>query len=107
MLVAGAACGASLAWSHGRLFAAPSAATWMGYNLVHVVLLAPLGVASIVAFEPVTTVAALVAADAPPSELIARAMPLLGLILALAVVFALGFMLLERRSRDRPPVVVA
>lgn len=87
MLFAGAACGACLAWSYRRLFAAPTVRTWLGYNLVHVALLALLGLASILVFEPVTTIAALVEADGPPSDLIAQATPL-------TLAFTLGSVLL-------------
>lgn len=73
MIAAGALCGVCVAWSFNRLF--PRAA-WIGYNLCYVGLLVLLGVASIVVFEPVTTVAALLAADEPPRELMRMATPL-------------------------------
>ena len=56
MLVAGAVCGACLAWSYGCLFAQPSASTWWWYNLAYVALLALLGLTSIALFEPITTI---------------------------------------------------
>jgi hypothetical protein len=75
MLLAGAACGLSIAWSHRRVFARPTTATWLGYNAAYVLLLTLLGVGSIVVFEPVTTIAELIAAGGPPDALIASAMP--------------------------------
>jgi hypothetical protein len=76
MMAAGALCGVCVAWSFSRLFPAPTQASWIGYNLFYVALLVLLGVASIVVFEPVTTAAALLAADEPPRELMRMATPL-------------------------------
>jgi hypothetical protein len=76
MLLAGALCGVCVAWSFSRLFPAPTPAAWIGYNVCYVGLLVLLGSASIVVFEPVTTVDALLAADEPPRELMRMAMPL-------------------------------
>lgn len=76
MLIAGAVCGLCLAWSHGRLYRPPSVASWVGYNGAYVVLLALLGVVSIMVFEPITTIPELIAANGPPEALIAQAMPL-------------------------------
>jgi hypothetical protein len=76
MLLAGAACGLCVAWSYDRLFPIATPGTWIRYNAAYVVLLVLLGAASIVAFEPVTTIAELVAAGGPPDALIATAMPL-------------------------------
>jgi hypothetical protein len=78
MLAAGALSGACLAWTYGLLFEAPTAAGWWLYNGVWVALLVLLGVASFLVFEPVTTMAAVMAAGgAPPDELMRQATPLM------------------------------
>lgn len=76
MLIAGAACGASLGWSHGLLFAPPSARSWLLYNLAHLAGLVGLGIASVLYFEPVVSMVAMITSSAPPDELFAQAMPL-------------------------------
>ena len=76
MLVAGAVCGACLAWSYGCLFAQPSASTWWRYNLAYVALLALLGLTSIALFEPITTIPQLLADPRPPVQLFQKTVPL-------------------------------
>jgi hypothetical protein len=76
MSVAGAISGALLAWSHSRLFPLGTPVNWLGYNALHVLLLGVLAVASIAWFEPITTFSAVVAANAPPRELMSKALPL-------------------------------
>src|SRR5512141_1754473 len=75
MMVAGAACGATIGWSYGRLFE-PSVRTWLGYNASYVIALAVLGLVSVAAFEPRTTMAELLTLDGPPADLIGDAFPL-------------------------------
>jgi hypothetical protein len=75
MVVAGAICGASIGWSYGRLFQ-PGIRTWLVYNASWVVALAVLGVVSIAAFEPRTTMAEVLRLSGPPVELIGDALPL-------------------------------
>ncbi len=75
MLVAGAACGAALAATFGMV-RTPTPMTWFAYNAVWVALLGSLSVASILVFEPITTVAELIEADGPPDELIGQALPM-------------------------------
>lgn len=76
MLIAGGLCGACIGWGYAVLAIVPSLRSWLGYNALYVALLGGLGVASVIAFEPVTTVAALIAEGGPPGQLIGRAMPL-------------------------------
>ena len=79
MLVAGAVCGACLAWSYGCMFARPSASTWWRYNLAYVALLALLallGLTSIALFEPVTTIPQLLTDARPPVQLFRKTVPL-------------------------------
>ncbi|HEY4753302.1 MAG TPA: hypothetical protein VIH37_08460, partial [Candidatus Limnocylindrales bacterium] len=75
MMVAGAVCGATIAWSYGRLFE-PSIRTWLGYNAGYVVALAVLGLVSVAVFEPRTTMAEVLTLDGPPLDLIGDALPL-------------------------------
>ncbi|CAN5796390.1 hypothetical protein BH23GEM9_BH23GEM9_15990 [soil metagenome] len=93
MMAAGAVCGMCLAWSYRLLFERVSAAGWVGYNLMFVALFILLGAVSLVAYEPVYTIPALIAGAQPPGELISRVMPLtvaLALISALAISLAWG-----------------
>lgn len=89
MLVVGATCGVSLAWSYRLLFGTPGLATWMLYNATYMILLVILGIASLLLFEPVTTSAAVIAASEPPGDLIASALPLtLGFLLGAVVLIS-------------------
>lgn len=76
MAVAGALCGLCIAWSYRLLQARPSVTGWLGYNLIYVAMLGLLGAASVVVFEPTTTLAAVIEANEPPTELIMTAMPM-------------------------------
>ena len=87
MLVAGALCGALVSWSYGLLVAATSLRSWLGYNLIYVTLFVLLGAASVLLFEPVTTMAAVVTTNGPPTDLIDQAMPM-------TAVFTLGMAVL-------------
>ncbi len=82
MMIAGAACGATIGWSYGRLFD-PSIRTWLGYNASYVIALAVLALASVAAFEPRMTMAELLTTDGPPSDLIGAALPM-------TILFTLG-----------------
>lgn len=86
MMVAGALCGLCVAWSYSVLSRAPSFGGWLRYNTVCVVLLALLAVASVLTFDPVTTMAALIVANGPPHDLIGQAMPMTAIFTALAAV---------------------
>ena len=76
MMVAGVLCGLCVGWSYTVVETKPSLGGWLRYNLLYVATLALLGAASVVAFEPETTMAALIAANGPPEALIGQAMPL-------------------------------
>jgi hypothetical protein len=76
MMVAAAVCGVCLGWSYGLLVQAPSTRSWLRYNALYVGMFVLLGAASVLVFEPVTTIAALVVANEPPDELIRQAMPM-------------------------------
>jgi hypothetical protein len=95
MLVAGAICGLCVGWSYALLVQSPSMGNWLRYNMLFLAMFVLLGVASILVFEPVTTVAALVAANEPPDELIGQAMPMT---LAFTLVTVVLVSLLYKRS---------
>ena len=76
MMVAGAVCGLCIGWTYRLLFAAPSIGSWWRYNLTYVAMFVALAAASVLVFEPRATMAALVAADEPPGELIGAALPM-------------------------------
>lgn len=87
MVVAGALCGALVSLSYGLLAAVPSLRGWLVYNLVYVFLFGLLGALSVLIFDPVTTMAAVVNLNGPPTALIDRAMPM-------TILFALGIAVL-------------
>jgi hypothetical protein len=76
MMVAGAVCGVCVGWSYGLLVEKPSVGSWLRYNMLYVAMFVLLGVASVLVYDPMTTIAALVAANEPPGELIRQAMPM-------------------------------
>lgn len=98
MLVAGALCGLSIGWSYGLLVRRPTAVNWLGYNLVYVLTLMLLGLASALLFEPVVSMAALMQANGPPDALIAQALPMT---LVFTLASALGISLLYGPSRSK------
>jgi hypothetical protein len=95
MLVAGILCGMGIGWSYGHLVERPSVRSWLGYNLVYVLMLMLLGAASAVVFEPVVSMAALMQTNGPPDALIAQALPMT---LVFTVASAIGISLLYGRS---------
>jgi len=68
MVVAGAVCGLCIARTYGCLFDEPSIGSWIGYNMLDIVMSGLLGAASAVVFEPVTTLAASGVDDTPTLE---------------------------------------
>jgi hypothetical protein len=94
MLVAGALCGAAVCWSYAMLVERPSFKSWLGYNLVYDGLFMLLGLASLILFEPVTTMAAVISANGPPEALIGQALPVTAgftVIMAVIISFLYGF----------------
>lgn len=76
MLLAGALCGLCIGWSYGRLVDRPSIGSWIRYNVLYVAMLMLLGAASVIIFEPIVSMAALMALNGPPNELIRQALPM-------------------------------
>jgi hypothetical protein len=92
MAIAGAICGACLGWSYARLFAVPSVGGWLGYNAAYIVMFGLLGAVSVVVFEPVTTMAAILERGGPVDDLIVQALPMtLAFTLATAALISLVF----------------
>ena len=92
MLVAGAICGLCLAWSYSLVVPTFAVRTWLQYNLVYLVMFVALGLTSMAAFEPVTSIAALLQTNEPPRALIGRALPVTGLFtLATAALLSLVY----------------
>lgn len=58
------------------MFETPWVGSWLRYNMVYVLMFVLLGIVSVLVFEPVTTIMALVVANEPPDELIGQAMPM-------------------------------
>lgn len=61
MAIAGALCGACVAWSYGVIIRTRSLVSWASYNSSYIGLLVLLGVISLAVFEPVTTIPLLMA----------------------------------------------
>ena len=95
MAAVGALCGLCLAWTYGSLFEVRSVSNFLRFNLVFLAMFALLGVASVLVFEPVETMAALIEANEPPIALIWRAMPM-------TVAFTLGTAALLSALFGRP-----
>jgi len=76
MMIAGALCGICMGWSYGLLYNTHTAGNWIQYNTMYVILFIFLGIISVIVFDPKTTIAALIAANQPPRELIREAMPM-------------------------------
>lgn len=76
MLIAGMLCGGLVSWSYSLLVNTNTLKSWLGYNLIYTVLFGLLGAASVLIYEPVTTMDAVVNLNGPPTELINQAMPM-------------------------------
>lgn len=76
MATAGVLSGIFIGGSFGLLFESPSIKHWTQYNSIFIFMFLLLGVSSILLFDPVTTVAALMAQNERPDELINKAMPM-------------------------------
>jgi len=83
MILAGALCGLCLGWTYRLLFEAPTLGSWLGFNAIYVGMFGLLGLASVLIFEPVSTIPELMATNGPPDQLIRQAMPM-------TVTFTLG-----------------
>lgn len=92
MLLAGALCGLCLAWSYSLIVPQPTIRSWLQYNGLYLIMFVGLGLTSLAAFEPVTTIAALLLANEPPRQLIGQALPVTGLFtLVVAGVLTAGY----------------
>jgi hypothetical protein len=92
MLAAGALCGTSLAWSYAIVTRKPSPSSWFRYNLLYLLMFVALGILSMSLFEPVTTIAALLATTEPPVALVGQALPMsAGFTLVTALVLCLVY----------------
>ena len=76
MMFAGGLCGLCIGWSYRLLVEKASIGSWLRYNLLYVAMLMLLGAASVIVFEPVVSMAELMASDGPPHELIGQALPM-------------------------------
>ena len=90
MSAAGVLCGVCLAWSFVLVVEEPSSRSWIAYNGWYVSMMVLLGVTSVLVFEPVTTIPALMLDSQPPDELFREAMPMtVGFLLTFSVVMSL------------------
>jgi hypothetical protein len=89
LLAAGALCGFCLGWTFGLLFDQPSLSSWFRYNALFVGLLTSIAVVSELVYQPVITLAEVMAG--PPGHLYLRAMPvtILTTLIFSAIVFKL------------------
>jgi hypothetical protein len=98
MLLAGALCGACLGWSYSLLVRWPSFKSWLAYNLLYDGMFILLGLVSVLMFEPVTSMAAMISLNGPPEALIAQAMPVTAVFtLLMAVIISLVYRFSWRR----------
>ena len=104
MLVAGAACGACLSWSHASVFAPGTTSTWVAWNTAQTGLLLFLGLASLAAFSPQWSMAELMVDEPPLGELFGRALPLMA---AFTVIGSLALWAAFSRRASTLPSVLA
>jgi hypothetical protein len=98
MAVAGALCGACLGWSYAYVVELPNVRNWFAYNALYVLMMALLTITSEIVFEPVTTVANLIAANGTPHELVRQALPMTaGFLLVLSGLLSLTY---KRTRKD-------
>lgn len=76
MLVAGAACGGSVAWTYVLTARNQTLTSWLRFNAAFVAMFVLLGIASLATLEPFITMGEVLAAEKPPPELFRKAMPL-------------------------------
>lgn len=86
MLVAGAACGACLGWSHASVFSPGTTFTWVIWNASQTGLLLFLGLVSFAVFSPQWSMAELMVEDPPIGELFGQALPLMGAFIAIGAI---------------------
>lgn len=101
MVAASAICGLCVGWTYGRLIDEPSIGSWLGYNLVYLVMFGLLGITSVVVFDPVTTLAEVIEDEGPIDELVRIALPMT-VLFALATVVAISAFFGRRRSDIGP-----
>ncbi|NNF04980.1 MAG: hypothetical protein HKN17_11000, partial [Rhodothermales bacterium] len=77
MLIAGVLCGAGIGGSFAFVVERPKLRGWIRFNLILFGLFVALALTSVLVYSPITTVAALIAANEAPTELIREARPLL------------------------------
>ena len=77
LLAAGAICGFCLGWTYGLLFNAPSIHSWLTYNALYMGMFVLIGCISVLVFKPVTTLAAVMASDGPPTYLFKQELPVI------------------------------
>ena len=91
-IVGGAVSGACIAWSYSLAVRNKTRRNWAGYNAALVLILVALCVTSLIMFDPVTTIPALLQAKEPPRALIGQALPVtLVFTLASAVILSLCY----------------
>lgn len=103
MVLSGALCGSSLAWSYGTL-PARSGRAWWAYNAACVAVLVALGVVSLLTMEPEFTMAEVMDMDDPLGRLLPLGVPLMagGTVVGSALIW-LAF---GRGARSVVPILV-
>ncbi len=96
MLIFGGLCGLCVGWAFSVVFKQPTLVAWLGFNATFVVMFVAQAAVSIAVFEPITTFAAVVAANESPTELIVNALPVT---LTFTVLYATLIAGALRRSR--------
>jgi hypothetical protein len=100
MAAAGIISGISISGSYNSLFINPAARSWLTYNSIFIAMFFLLGLISVLYFQPVTTVAALIEANERPGELISAALPM-------TIIFTILFSILISYVYARRPIQYA
>lgn len=92
MLLAGAACGACVAWTFETLFRPHSFGRWAVWNLAILAALGVLAISSVLIYQPVATMGAIMERGGPVDDLIVQALPLTAVfIVVMTGAFGLAF----------------
>jgi hypothetical protein len=91
MLMAGALCGTLIAWSHFILVKQVNVVSWLMYNLIYFLMFVLLSVLSVLIYDPVTTVAEVIALNQAPTHLISRVIPLM-VVFLVSMTLIIGFL---------------
>lgn len=103
MMIAGALCGLCVGWSYEKLYRTPSSGGWVRYNLVYVAMFVLMSGVSVIIYEPITTMAAVIDGGSP-NELYREAW-LMTVLFTIGAAIGINLMFGRRRSTYLPVFV--